>query len=160
MTKKLLLSSLLLFFLYGCGTVSNRYSADSQRDDYFDTKNRELYEEVGDISYYAEDFHGKPTANGEIFDMNKVSAAHPKFPLNTIIKVKNLKNGKEIIIRVNDRMPPNPKGRILDVSKAAAKELDFINDGVVKAKITVLKWGDGKSLMDIDNNLLKPTIRY
>jgi len=99
-----------------------------------------LYVEEGIASYYAHDFHGKPTASGEIFDMNKISAAHKELPLGTIVRVTNLSNNRSIVLKVNDR-GPFVKGRILDCSLKAAEELDFIREGTVRVRIEVLKWG-------------------
>tara|TARA_Y100000748_G_scaffold85672_1_gene70926 strand:+ start:571 stop:1071 length:501 start_codon:yes stop_codon:yes gene_type:complete len=97
----------------------------------------------GVSSYYAEDFHGKLTANGEVYDMYGLTAAHKTLPLNTICRVTNLTNQKSLILRINDR-GPYIKGRILDCSYGAAQKLDFVNQGTTKVKIEVIEWGDGK----------------
>ena len=97
----------------------------------------------GVSSFYAEDFHGKLTANGEVYDMYGLTAAHKTLPLNTIIRVTNLVNNKSLILRVNDR-GPYVKGRILDCSYGAAKKLDFIVQGTTDVKIEVIEWGDNK----------------
>jgi rare lipoprotein A len=97
---------------------------------------------TGVSSFYAEDFHGKLTANGEVYDMYGLTAAHKTLPLNTIIRVTNLSNSKSLILRVNDR-GPYIKGRILDCSYGAAKKLDFIKQGTTKVQIDVIEWGDG-----------------
>ncbi|HOJ37429.1 MAG TPA: septal ring lytic transglycosylase RlpA family protein [Ignavibacteriales bacterium] len=165
--KKKLYLLLLTIVLSSCQVGIVRYSSgesdsfvniesDEVKENY--TSSDVLYTEYGLITYYAEDFHGKQTANGEIFDMYKLSAAHIKFPLNTIIRVTNLKNNKSVVIKVNDRMPINNKGRILDVSKATAQKLDFIKDGVVEARIDVLKWGDGKRVQSKET--VEPVIRF
>jgi rare lipoprotein A len=98
---------------------------------------------TGVSSFYAEDFHGKLTANGEVYDMYGVTAAHKTLPLNTVARVTNLENNKSLILRINDR-GPYVKGRILDCSYGAAKKLDFINNGTAKVKIEVIDWGDNK----------------
>ena len=98
---------------------------------------------VGISSFYAEDFHGKLTANGEIYDMYGLTAAHKTVPLNTIARVTNLANGKSLILRINDR-GPYIQGRMLDCSYGAAKKLDFIKQGKTKVQIDVIEWGDGK----------------
>jgi len=98
---------------------------------------------VGISSFYAEDFHGKLTANGEIYDMYGLTAAHKTAPLNTIARVTNLANGKSLILRINDR-GPYIQGRMLDCSYGAAKKLDFIKQGKTKVQIDVIEWGDGK----------------
>ena len=98
---------------------------------------------TGVSSFYAEDFHGKLTANGEVYDMYGVTAAHKTLPLNTVCRVTNLTNNKSLILRINDR-GPYIKGRILDCSYGAAKKLDFIKEGTTNVKIEVIEFGDGK----------------
>lgn len=95
----------------------------------------------GTSSYYGKDFHGKLTANGEIFDMYGLTAAHKTLPLNTIIRVTNLGNEKSLILRVNDR-GPYIAGRILDCSYGAAKKLGFISEGIAQVRIEVIEFGD------------------
>ena len=97
----------------------------------------------GVSSFYAEDFHGKLTANGEVYDMYGLTAAHKTLPLNTIVRVTNLVNNKSLILRINDR-GPYIKGRILDCSYGAAKKLDFIVQGTTDGKVEVIEWGDNK----------------
>ena len=104
----------------------------------------------GVSSYYAEDFHGKLTANGEVYDMYGLTAAHKTLPLNTICRVTNIKNGKSLILRINDR-GPYVKGRILDCSYGAAKKLGFIGQGTTDVKIEVIEWGDGEYMQHRDN---------
>lgn len=98
---------------------------------------------TGVSSYYAEDFHGKLTANGEVYDMYGLTAAHKTLPLNTIVRVTNLSNDKSLILRINDR-GPYVKGRILDCSYGAALKLGFIAQGTTKVKIDVIEFGDDK----------------
>ncbi len=95
----------------------------------------------GEASYYADKFHGRKTANGEVFDMYKISAAHKTLPFNTILQVINLDNQKSVIVRVNDR-GPYKKGRVLDLSYRAAQEIDMISSGVARVKIKIVKMGD------------------
>ena len=87
--------------------------------------------QIGIASYYGKKFHKKLTANGETFNMYKVSAAHKTYPLGTKVKVTNLENGKSIKLFINDR-GPFAKGRILDLSYKAARKLDFVNQGTTK----------------------------
>jgi rare lipoprotein A len=96
--------------------------------------------QIGIASFYAEDFHGRKTANGEIFDMHSLTAAHPSLPFNTKVKVTNLRNNKSVVLRINDR-GPFVSGRIIDVSLEAAKKLDMISDGTAKVKIEILEFG-------------------
>ena len=97
------------------------------------------YDEVGYASWYGPGFHGKKTANGEIFNQNLISAAHRTLPLPSIVKVTNLENGKVLpFVRVNDR-GPFARNRIIDLSKEAAKELGFVNKGVTKVRVEILE---------------------
>lgn len=99
--------------------------------------------QTGMSSYYAEDFHGKVTANGETYDMYGLTAAHKTLPLNTLVRVTNLDNKKSIILRINDR-GPYAKGRILDCSYGAAVKLGFVGIGTAKVKIEIIEIGDDK----------------
>ena len=98
---------------------------------------------IGISSYYADDFHCKLTANGEVYDMYGLTAAHKTLPINTIVRVTNLDNEKSLILRINDR-GPYIKGRILDCSYGAAKKLGFLTNGTTKVRIEVIEWGDGE----------------
>ena len=92
------------------------------------------YTAVGTASWYGEDFHGKRTANGETFDMNSFSAAHPSLPLPSNVRVTNLENHRSVVVRVNDR-GPFVGGRVIDVSAKTAKALGFYDDGLSKVKV-------------------------
>ena len=96
------------------------------------------YDEIGLASWYGPKFHGKKTANGEIFNQNIVSAAHKTLPMPSIVKVTNLENNKELVIRINDR-GPFVRGRIIDLSKKAAEKLDIIKTGTAKVRVKVLE---------------------
>lgn len=96
---------------------------------------------IGLSSWYGEDFHGKKTANGEIFDMYALTAAHRTLPLGTLIRVTNLENNRSVVVKVNDR-GPYVEGRILDLSYGAAKALGFENMGIAKVHIQVISFGD------------------
>lgn len=87
--------------------------------------------ECGTASYYGgtDGFHGKRTASGEMFDMYKMTAAHPYLPFQTMVKVTNQRNGKTVVVRISDR-GPFTKGRIIDLSQAAAKEIGLFNAGI------------------------------
>lgn len=97
----------------------------------------------GVASYYAHDFHGKLTSNGETFDMNALTAAHRTFPFGTKIRVTNLENNLAVMVRVNDR-GPFKEGRMIDLSLGAAKEINLVKTGTARVKLEVLEWGDGK----------------
>ena len=120
--------------MIGC-SVSPRF-----RTDPMPSEGKVLSIEIGVASYYGEKFHGKKTASGEIFDMYKISAAHKDYPLGTIVRVTNLNNGKSLVLKINDR-GPFIKGTIIDLSYAAAEELDFVLEGTTTVKIEVLIWG-------------------
>jgi rare lipoprotein A len=96
------------------------------------------YRETGRAAWYGKELHGKQTANGEVFDMYGLSAAHRTLPLGTVIHVTNLDNFKGITVRVNDR-GPFLKNRFLDLSYGAAKELDFVSPGTARVKIEVVE---------------------
>ena len=103
---------------------------------------------VGIASYYGTDFHGKLTANGEVFDMYGLTAAHKTLPLNTIIRVTNLSNGRNLIVRINDRGPYVP-GRMLDLSYGAAKKLGFLQDGTTRVRVEVIEVGDNEYMQHL-----------
>ena len=89
-------------------------------------------------SWYGPGFHGRKTANGERFNQRAMTAAHKKLPFNTWVKVVNRDNDKSVIVRINDRGPFRP-GRIIDVSKKAARELDMLGSGTAEVIIFYLK---------------------
>lgn len=93
---------------------------------------------TGTASYYADKFHGKKTASGEIFDQDDFTAAHRTLPFGTKVLVTNLENNKSVIVRINDR-GPYKKNRLIDVSRAAAEELEMIKSGIVEVEVKVLK---------------------
>jgi rare lipoprotein A len=109
-----------------------------------DTYRRDIQRGVqyGKASFYGygDEFHGRKTANGEIFDRNAVTAAHPTLPFGTFCRVTNLSNGKSVVVRINDR-GPFKGGRIIDLSYGAAKRIDSVRTGVVDVKVEVLKIG-------------------
>ena len=162
--NSLLLGLLLTVFLFtGC----SQKSYDSDIDKFYkDTKNskinnsREMHKytmrpysvfgikyypfiaNIGDkfdgiASWYGPDFHSKKTSNGEIYDMYDMTAAHKTLPMNTVVRVDNLENGKSIVVRINDR-GPFVRGRIIDLSNKAAREIEMIGKGTAKVKLTVL----------------------
>jgi rare lipoprotein A len=95
------------------------------------------YDETGIASWYGEAFHGKNTANGEVFDLNTVTAAHRTLPMPTIVEVTNLENGRVIQVRVNDR-GPYARGRIIDLSRRSAQLLGFEQQGTAKVRVRIL----------------------
>ena len=105
----------------------------------------ELYKTNVTASFYAEDFHGKKTSNGETFNMYSLTCAHKSLPFDTILKVTNLANGKTVNVRVNDRGPFVPN-REIDLSKKAAAELGMIKSGTTKVKLEIVKKGPNTKL--------------
>jgi rare lipoprotein A (peptidoglycan hydrolase) len=99
------------------------------------------FTEHGVASWYGPGFHGKKTASGEVYNMFDLTAAHIALPMRTLVKVKNLENGKEIRVRINDRGPFIDE-RVIDLSLAAARELGMVRPGTVPIKLTVLKDSD------------------
>lgn len=95
----------------------------------------------GIVSYYAHDFHGKKTANGEIFDMHKLTAAHRSFPFNSKVRVTNISNGKSCVVRINDRGPFKLE-RIMDLSLGAAEAIEMTKSGTATVTLEVLEWGE------------------
>lgn len=103
---------------------------------YYPTENYE-YAETGIASWYGPNFHGKSTANGEIFNQNRMTAAHRTLPLPSAVRVTNLENGRTVMLRVNDR-GPFARSRIIDVSRRAAQLLGFERNGTAKVKVEIL----------------------
>ena len=95
---------------------------------------------IGTASFYADKYNGRKTANGEIYNMLDLTAAHISYPFNTICRVTNLKNQKSVIVRINDRKP-DTNNRAIDLSLGTAKEIDMVNDGLAEVKIEILEWG-------------------
>ncbi len=96
--------------------------------------------EEGLASYYADEFNGRRTSNGEVFDMNKLTAAHKSLPFNSVVKVTNLENGMSVVVRVNDR-GPFVGGRVIDLSLAGAKAIGMIGTGTARVVLEVLEFG-------------------
>jgi rare lipoprotein A len=114
------------------------------------TINGELYEplsshegffQTGIASWYGKDFHGKKTSNGETYDMHAMTAAHKTLPLGVYVKVRNRDNGRETVVRINDR-GPFVTGRIIDLSYSAAKDLDIVANGTAPVKLEALGYLD------------------
>jgi rare lipoprotein A len=91
----------------------------------------------GRVSWYGPGFHGRRTANGEVFDTHELTMAHRSLPMGTSVRVTNLDNGRSVVLRVNDR-GPYVRGRVADLSHAAAERLGFVDEGVVPARIELL----------------------
>jgi len=156
--KKVLLSSFIVLMFLGCVAKhkidlnkTHPYTVNGKT--YHPFKKVKIgYTEVGIASWYGFDFHGKYTSDGEVYSMYKFTAAHKTLPMNTIVKVTNLENGKSVIVRINDR-GPFVKNRIIDLSYIAAKKIGLDKMGTAKVKITVI--GYGKSVSQFQKTYLK-----
>jgi rare lipoprotein A len=136
----------------GAYRVGQPYTINGQT--YYPTENT-TYRAEGIASWYGPDFHGRLTANGEIFDMHGISAAHPTMPLPSYARVTNLDNGRSIIVRVNDR-GPYARNRIIDVSIGAANALHFYGDGLAHVRVEYV----GRAPLEgSDDRVLLATLR-
>ena len=165
MMNNLLYSLFVLIIILSC-VASPRYSSDSSKTSpknkasksakntsksspndyrrYSSNSNSKIKNDIitGISSWYGPNFHGKLTANGEVFDQYGVTAAHKTLPLGTVVRVTNLENDKSVILRINDR-GPYVDDRVLDCSYGAAKKLDFMEEGTANVKIRIIELGDG-----------------
>jgi len=96
---------------------------------------------AGVATYYAEEFHGRKTASGEVYDMHDLTAAHRTLPFNTKLRVTNVANGKSVVVRVNDR-GPFKDNRVIDLSYEAAKHIGLVTDGTARVELEVIELGD------------------
>lgn len=151
--KRFLILS-VLFFL-GCSSAPRFYSGKtseikkenkrvfSLEESLIDTlhnPSNSLESVTGFASFYADDFDGKMTANGEIYNMYELTAAHRIYPFNTMIRVVNLANNRTVIIRINDRGPV-PENRIIDLSLGTAIQLDMVKTGIQEVRLEIIEWG-------------------
>jgi rare lipoprotein A len=125
----------LLLFVSACGSKKVQVKAPIPAP----VSSSEL---EGLASYYAEPYHGRRTASGEVFDTyQELTAAHRTLPFQTVVRVKNEMNGKEVDVRINDR-GPFVDGRVIDLSLRAARELDMVRAGLAPVKLTILQAGE------------------
>ncbi|WP_457573050.1 septal ring lytic transglycosylase RlpA family protein [Desulfolithobacter sp.] len=150
-TRYLLILLLLVVHLTGCGQKSlppgppatsgkakatqRPYVINGKR--YYPLPSAEGYREVGIASWYGRKFHGRSTANGEQYNMFEYTAAHKTLPMNTVVLVKNLENGRQTVVRINDR-GPFVRGRIIDLSYRAAKEIDLLRNGTARVEVIAM----------------------
>ena len=132
--KRILLALILLLQVMMC--VHAQSAADSIRR--VNKKMPAALIDTGVASYYHSKFQGRITASGELYDEDKMTAAHNRLPMGTRIKVTNLRNMRSIIVRVNDRLHHRNK-RLVDLSRAAASKLGYIGRGITRVKVEVLK---------------------
>ncbi len=124
----------LLFFFSACASPSRRDVEGIYSPGYYPS---EGYTQLGTASWYGIEEHGKYAASGERFSMHDHTAAHRSLPLGTVVRVTNLENGRDVIVRINDR-GPFVDGRIIDLSYAAAKSIGMITNGTAKVKVEVI----------------------
>ena len=158
--NRIFVISFLIFFV-GCSSSPRFYSSKSNRteniknhrfsseESIIDTlrnlstvevNNNSIETVTGFASFYAADFDGKQTANGETYNMYELTAAHRTYPFNTMIRVVNLANNKTVIVRINDRGPV-PENRIIDLSLGAAKQLGMENTGIQEVRLEIIEFG-------------------
>jgi rare lipoprotein A len=132
--KRILLACILLY--QGCVALNAQSAADSIR-----RQNRKVpmvIVDTGVASYYHSKFQGRITASGELYDQEKMTAAHNRLPLGTMIKVTNLRNKRSVVVKVNDRLH-HRNSRLVDLSRAAAAKLGYIGRGITRVRVEVLK---------------------
>ncbi|MGB3225361.1 MAG: septal ring lytic transglycosylase RlpA family protein [Desulforhopalus sp.] len=157
----LILSTILSVFLVSISEASGYRPHPTQRPyviknkKYYPIPSAEGYSEQGIASWYGGKFHGRKTSNGEVYNMNSMTAAHKTLPMNTMLLVKNLENGKETVVRINDR-GPFVRGRIVDLSYHAAKIIGIDRKGISRVQATALgeaavnKYGVSSTLVYTD----------
>ncbi len=123
---------LVILFAVGCAGTSVRMINNTGR-------NQRYSVEKGIASWYGKDHAGRLTANGETFNPRRLTAAHKTLPFDTIVRVTNLKNNRQVVVRINDR-GPYVERRIIDLSRRAAKKVDMLEDGIVPARVEILKY--------------------
>jgi rare lipoprotein A len=127
-----MMSAIVPLILSGCADLTTRSPTPALYE------SKPVAVETGKASYYGGRWIGRLTANGEHYHSEDCTAAHKKLPFNTMVKVTNLKNGKSVIVRINNR-GPFAKGRILDLSMVAARKIDMIGAGIVPVRAEILK---------------------
>lgn len=136
---KLIILGALLMLLSACGSKRAVFNSGEQIQE-------------GVASWYGPGFHGKKTANGETYDQSELTAAHRTLPFNSIVRVTNTRNGRSVVVRINDR-GPYVQGRIIDLSKAAADQLDMVGPGLAHVRLTLLQTNQPVSRRNIDREL-------
>ncbi len=143
------LVALLLVMLAGCRSKAERIR-DPARDlitEQVASPDGKKHTLVGKASWYGKKFHGRTTACGEPFDMYAFTAAHKTLPFHTIVRVTDPATRKSVVVRITDRGPYS-KGRVIDLSWAAATDLGMVERGIVPVELTVLQWGTGKYIRE------------
>ena len=135
--KKWVLGLAIFLSICGCSKKEVRYES-------FEPAKMIRYREVGLASWYGEEYHGRRTANGEVYDMHAMTAAHRTLPFHTRVRVTNLENGSEAEFRINDRGPFIP-GRIIDLSYSGARAIEMLGRGTAKVSVEAIGFAGGQS---------------
>ena len=132
---------------------SNEVDGDTIKKDTLSIENEKMVDEImertatkistGVVSWYGDKFHGRKTASGERYDKHELTAAHKSLPFGTKVKVTNIRNGKSVVVEINDR-GPYAKSRVLDLSQAAFSEIGHTNTGVMQVEYEIIKGEDKK----------------
>ena len=130
---------------------SNEVDGDTIKKDTLSIENEKMVDEImertatkistGVVSWYGDKFHGRKTASGERYDKHELTAAHKSLPFGTKVKVTNIRNGKSVVVEINDR-GPYAKSRVLDLSQAAFSEIGHTNTGVMQVEYEIIKSED------------------
>jgi rare lipoprotein A len=138
MVQRALRTAVLMcaLLLTGCGTSSPRFSSSARPP----PRDESVHQLTGIASYYAHEFDGKPTANGEVYDMHQLTAAHRTLPFNSLVRVTNQQTGESVVVRINDR-GPFKNDRVIDLSLAAAQRIGLIAQGTGPVRLEVLERG-------------------
>ena len=138
------LCAALVVLVFGTGCASTRNATVNRSGNVSGGGEVEAAEmvgtEVGVASFYAHKYHGRKTASGEKYNMHEMTAAHRRLPFGSKVRVTNLSNNSSVVVRVNDR-GPFVKGRVIDLSLAAAKKLDMVRTGVAKVEVVPMSGG-------------------
>lgn len=134
--KRTLLIILTAILFTSCSSAVRFTSANTTK--YEDNNTEVVTVMYGKASYYGSEFEGRNTSNGETFSNREYTAAHKSLPFGSLVKVTNLANNKSVIVRINDR-GPYVAGRVIDLTRVAAEELDMVRAGIIDVKIELLK---------------------
>jgi len=147
MRLKLFILIFLSILLLSCGVMKKDVKITPEPvkadDEWLNTA--EGLVQTGTASWYGSDFHGKRTANGEIYDMDKLTAAHRYLPFHTLVEVENLDNNKKVLVRINDR-GPFVAGRVIDLSRKAAREIGIADPGTARVRLRIVNAADTASI--------------
>ena len=137
LTALLLLTGVAALPGLGCASGKSRPASTSQQQKAQPSGGETSHHQKGIASWYGGKFHGRTTASGERYDMNKLTAAHRKLPFGSRVRVTNLDNGRQVVVRITDR-GPFVHGRIIDLSREAARRIDMIQAGTARVRIEVI----------------------